>query len=306
MDRVDRRDVDDRAAVALRAHLRGGGLDAEERAADVDVEDALELRRRHVLEQEVREDAGVVDEHVEPAERSTAVVDEPVDVVSRPRCRPAAETTDRPSRGEALARGFEPVRAPVGEHDGGARLGEPARAREAEALRRAGDERDLAAQVEQRASGCVSRLRFRSPRAQRYKIIRAHRIGAHGDTADRLRHGVGRGRRGARALHRPGGAAVPRGARPRHDAPRRRAARPPARGARGALHVLPLRPHPAARARRVRAARRARRSSTSSSTPTATSSSATSATRPRAPSTRRCCPRRRTSRCARSSGSRRS
>ena len=68
VDRVDRRDVDDRAAVALLPHLRRGGPDAEERAADVDAEDAVELGRRHVLEQEVREHAGVVDEHVEPAE----------------------------------------------------------------------------------------------------------------------------------------------------------------------------------------------------------------------------------------------
>ena len=83
VDGVDRGDVDDRAAVALRPHLRSRRPDAEERAADVDVEDALELLRGDILEQEVREDAGVVHEHVEPAEAVDGRVDEPLDVGRR-------------------------------------------------------------------------------------------------------------------------------------------------------------------------------------------------------------------------------
>ena len=175
MDGVDRRDVDDRAAVALRPHLRCGGLDAEERAADVDADDAVELRRRHVLEQEVREDAGVVDEHVEPAEARHGRLDEPVDVVLDRDValdqRRAATVGDEPAECA-----FEPVGAAVGEHDGGSRLGQPARAREAESLGCAGDERDLSAQVEQcgRAAYSVES----APRRQRYKIITANEIGA--------------------------------------------------------------------------------------------------------------------------------
>ena len=57
---------------------------------------------------------------------------------------------------EPAERAFEAVGAAVGEHHGRARLGEPARAREAESLRGAGDERHLAAQVEQ-----CGELRFR-------------------------------------------------------------------------------------------------------------------------------------------------
>ena len=68
-DRVDRADVDDRAAVALLAHPPGGRLRAEEHSLDVHRLDAAELLEREAVEQQVGEDAGVVDEHVEPAER---------------------------------------------------------------------------------------------------------------------------------------------------------------------------------------------------------------------------------------------
>ena len=99
----------------------------------------------------------------------TAALDEPVHVVPRPRRRPRATATGRPSaasRSRARLRGGR-ARA-VGEHDGRARLGEPPRAREAEALRGAGDERHLPAQVEQ-----CGQLRFRYVQRHGRNVIRS-------------------------------------------------------------------------------------------------------------------------------------
>ena len=62
---------------------------------------------------------------------------------------PSADATGRPRRREALVRGVEPVAPTVGEHDRGAGLGQAARAREAESLRRAGDDCHLPAQVDE-------------------------------------------------------------------------------------------------------------------------------------------------------------
>ena len=144
--------------------------------------------------------------------RGDGGADQTLDVRPRPRRLPRPR--HRPTGGrEPFARRLEPVLPPVGEHHRRSSLGQPARAGEAEALRGAGDERHLAAQVEQRAAA-----RRLGPSMTRYVM------NGHGDAADRLRHRVGRGGRRARALHRPGGAAVPLRARPGHDAPRRRAA----------------------------------------------------------------------------------
>ena len=149
VDGVDRRDVDDRAAIALRPHPRRGGADAEEAAADVHAEDPLELLRRHVLEQEVREHAGVVDEHVEAAERRDGGRHQTLDVGLRRDV--ALGRRDLPPGGrEAFVRGVEPVAPTVGDDDGGAGLGQPTRARKAESLRRARDDGHLPAQVDER------------------------------------------------------------------------------------------------------------------------------------------------------------
>ena len=141
-------------AVALLAHLSGRGLRAEERAADVDAEDAVELRRLERLEQEVREHAGVVDEHVEAPEPLGRDLDEPGRAL---RGRHVAHgDRDRPAlAGEPPAGRFEAVAAHVGEHDRASRLGETPGAREAEALGCAGDERRLPAQVEQRGKRAI-------------------------------------------------------------------------------------------------------------------------------------------------------
>ena len=149
MDGVDRCDVDDRAAFSLVTHASCRCAGAEECAADVHVEDALELDRRQVLEQKVREDSGVVHEHVEPAEAGHCRSHQLLDV--RLHGDVSLDADHRtPCVGESRTRRGEPVLTPVGEHHRRPRLGEPAGAGEAEALRAAGDERDLALQVEQR------------------------------------------------------------------------------------------------------------------------------------------------------------
>jgi hypothetical protein len=115
----------------------------------LNIEDALELGRRHALDQEVREHAGVVHEHVEAAESRDRGFDQTLDVLlHRNVC---LDRGDGPPEGrKPLARGGEPVPAAVCEHHRRACLCKPARAGEAEALRRAGDERHLAVQLEQR------------------------------------------------------------------------------------------------------------------------------------------------------------
>jgi hypothetical protein len=59
--------VEDHAR-ALRQHRRQHGLRAMEHAAQVDVDDRVELRQRHLLQPCVLGDAGVVDQHVDAAE----------------------------------------------------------------------------------------------------------------------------------------------------------------------------------------------------------------------------------------------
>ncbi len=63
----DGRDVDDRAA-ARGFHRLDRGLDAVERAVQVDVDDLVPLVQIELAQQTQRHDAGVVDQHVELAE----------------------------------------------------------------------------------------------------------------------------------------------------------------------------------------------------------------------------------------------
>ena len=151
VDRVDRRDVDDRPAAALVAHPRRGRADAEERAADVDADDAVELRRASGA----RAGSSRRRRRCSRARRGGRSARHG----RRPRAASTSSSTDTsPSRSPRIVppparrsrAAVESVGPAVGEHDRGPRLGEPARAREAEALRRAGHESDLAAQVDER------------------------------------------------------------------------------------------------------------------------------------------------------------
>jgi hypothetical protein len=63
----DRGDVDDLAG-ALLLHGRDDALAAEERAADMYVEHALEVGRRDLLDRPVLADAGIVDQNIDRAE----------------------------------------------------------------------------------------------------------------------------------------------------------------------------------------------------------------------------------------------
>ena len=108
----------------------------------------MELGRREVLEEEVREHAGVVHEHVEPAEALYRGADQAVHICLHGDVA-CGGRDGRPALGEPCACGVEPVGTPVGEHDGGSRLGQTPRAGEAEPLRGARDERHLATQIEQ-------------------------------------------------------------------------------------------------------------------------------------------------------------
>ena len=113
-----------------------------------------------MLEQEVREDAGVVHEHVETAEGLDGGRDEALDVGGLGDVAVAVETAG--SRRRDAPAPLEPVDAAVGEHDGGAGLREPVGAREAESLRGAGDEGDLAVETgELRSDGGLPSGRYR-------------------------------------------------------------------------------------------------------------------------------------------------
>ena len=220
----------------------------------------------------------------------------------------STDATARPAASRRSRARVEPVAPAVGDHDRGAGLGQPARAREAESLRRARDDGDLPAQVDERETA-VSVLRASATVRQRDQDHHSDGIEEAAFMAtlligyDTESAAVGEG------LARFIGPDVPQyRAALDPDTTRRGVApaRAPARGARGAVHVLRLRPHAAARARRDRAARglAALRHPAAHLQPRRLPRRALPA--PRAPRPRRCFPRRRTSRCARSCGSRRS
>lgn len=64
---LDRGDVDDRAAARF-LHRFDHGADAQKHSGQVDVEDPLPFRKRVVLQGADVDDAGVVDQHIDPAE----------------------------------------------------------------------------------------------------------------------------------------------------------------------------------------------------------------------------------------------
>ena len=69
--RIDRRQIDDRARLAARPHLRHHlprrRLSDEERAAQIDAQNTVELGRRQVEEIGAVENGGIVDEHIDRA-----------------------------------------------------------------------------------------------------------------------------------------------------------------------------------------------------------------------------------------------
>jgi hypothetical protein len=58
---------DDRTA-AGRDHRFDGGLHTQKRPGEVDVDDVLPVGKREILQRVAIDDAGIVDQHVEPAE----------------------------------------------------------------------------------------------------------------------------------------------------------------------------------------------------------------------------------------------
>ena len=140
-DAADHRaDVHDRG-VAGGPQCRERALDEEEDAADVDRDVTVEVLERVRLERTSLDGRGVVDEHVEPAERLERPIDDPArrlwigEVVGQD-VRPPAGGRDR--RGRLL----EQFAAPPDEGDGQPLLREQPRGRRADARPRSSDHRD--------------------------------------------------------------------------------------------------------------------------------------------------------------------
>ena len=191
VDRVDRADVDDRPAVTLLAHAAAAAARVQRKAPPT-----LTPRMRwnsagvELLQQEVREHAGVVHEHVEPAEALDRGARRARSTSSSTETSPSAAATVAPSSASRAPRAFEPVDAPVGEHDRGSRLGETPGAREAEPLGGAGDERRPCRSGRRVTQAALARRRAVSARRHgrtltgstntmeiSYKIIREHEQG---------------------------------------------------------------------------------------------------------------------------------
>jgi hypothetical protein len=136
----DRRDVHDRAAAA-RDHLAGDALEAEEHALAVDAHDAVPVRLGEVHDVRPPGDAGVVDEHVDPAEGGGDLADHPVDagqVADVGGDRQAPPAPGRDAGGGLLGGG--PV--DVGDCHVRAGIGERQRRGVADPLAGAGDDRN--------------------------------------------------------------------------------------------------------------------------------------------------------------------
>jgi hypothetical protein len=127
----DRRDVDNRAALAVGDHPLDGRTGGEVDPFHVDREDAPKLLLGHPRQEEVREDAGVVQEHVEAPHVSTASAV----VASTPLDRETSAAIGRPRPRVAQLRGdLYGIGPAIGEDDGRPGLARAARAREAEAF----------------------------------------------------------------------------------------------------------------------------------------------------------------------------
>ena len=107
-----------------------------------------EAVERQLPEMDVRIGRGVVDEDVEPSEACHGSRDQLVDLVAD------GHVADRPRDslavdGQTCRGGLDRVGPAVGQQDRRTRLGEPPRGREAEPLRRPGDEDDTLTEVDQ-------------------------------------------------------------------------------------------------------------------------------------------------------------
>ena len=133
-------------SVALRPEVHGRRADAGERAAQVDLDDGVEVVVGHLPQHPVAQHAGVGDHHVEPAELLDRPVDEPLG---------GLRGADRHDLGDgAAARGRDLVDDRGGglvvhvvDDDGGAGVGQRRGVGAAEALPAAGDDGDLSGDV---------------------------------------------------------------------------------------------------------------------------------------------------------------
>ena len=151
-----RRGVDD-AAVALLAHVDPGRAGDVERALEVHVEHRVDQVGRHVVERLVAQDAGVVDDDVDLAERVDGGLDDGLAALGRGdgvvvghglaagRLDLVDDLSARPRRRTA---GAVDRAAEVVDDDQRAALGEQERVGAAEAAAGAGDDRDLAVEPE--------------------------------------------------------------------------------------------------------------------------------------------------------------
>ena len=128
------------------SHCRDRSAADEEDAVQVDPDDAVPLLHREGIDVDAvgdRVHAGIVDEDVEPAEDAQRFLE--------PRARSRA-CRGRPSRprsafGSVAAKACRLLDVDVGDHHGGAVGGEGRGDRAPDAVRRAGDERHLAAEI---------------------------------------------------------------------------------------------------------------------------------------------------------------
>ena len=139
---------DEPAALALLAHPDRGGPGAGERAAQVDVDDGVEVVVGHLPQHAVAQDAGVGD-HARPAgrTRSTAAVDQRLGGLAS--CRPARPrpTARPPAAVIASTAASADVGVDVVDDDGGAGRGERPGVGRPRPAPAAGDDGDLAGQV---------------------------------------------------------------------------------------------------------------------------------------------------------------
>ena len=124
------------------------GLEGEEQALDVDVEDLVEARPRHLDDGRHVEDRGVVDEDVDAAAAGHHPLHRRLDRVGRRHVEAkAVGAVADVGRGPLGRRGIE-----IGESHGRALLGIAAGDGAADAARPAGDERDLVLELHCRAA----------------------------------------------------------------------------------------------------------------------------------------------------------
>ncbi|CAB4924196.1 unannotated protein [freshwater metagenome] len=139
-------DADDPAALALLAQLHRGGAGAGERAAQVGGDDRVELLVGHLPQRGVAQDAGVVDQHVQPAELGDGAVDQRLGGLAGPDGHDLGDGA-APVGGDRVDGGLRDLGVHVVDHDGGAAAGQLLGVGEAEAPAGSGDDGDLAGQL---------------------------------------------------------------------------------------------------------------------------------------------------------------